>query len=85
MSFHTKSGIYFESGPDGSVIITIKADHAENAATIKDVTLTADEWASVVGFLSPQVSVAAPEPKPKPKPEREKEAEQPSRRGQRKR
>jgi hypothetical protein len=48
--FHTKQGLWFERTPEDGVLVT-KTDVQGNNPEMA-VTLTADEWASVVAHVS---------------------------------
>ena len=56
--FHVKKGLYFECGSDGGVIVHVHRDDSEGAQELKDVSLTKDEWHSVLSYLEPSVAPA---------------------------
>lgn len=64
--FHAKDGLYFELTYDGSVILTVKPDDAENAVTYKSVTFSAEEWDGIVRLTREPAPVAVTPPEPEP-------------------
>jgi hypothetical protein len=50
--FHAKDGLYFERQADGGVRVLVKADAHEEAATLREVIVDADSWASVIANMS---------------------------------
>jgi hypothetical protein len=52
------NGLYFDRSGDGSVVVTVKVDDAENAITVRDVTIDAASWAQL------NAEVGTPQPRP---------------------
>jgi len=50
--FHIKNGLYFEHGSEGSVVVIVKRDNAADAPTLRDLTLSDEEWAKVISVVS---------------------------------
>lgn len=51
--FHLADGLYFEQLPDGAVrILKRKTVDADFEATVLDITISAEEWASVIASMS---------------------------------
>lgn len=48
-----KRGLRAENGPEGSVIIYVYEDDAENARLLRDITLSREEWEALVRDIAP--------------------------------
>lgn len=50
--FHAADGLFFTRGPDGSVTVRRYSAHDEGAEPDFAVTLTSEQWASIVASVS---------------------------------